>query len=446
MTKTSTIGVAIAALLATTHLAAAESNLLFVLDSSGSMWGQVDGVAKITTAKTVLNRLMGDLPKNTSAGLMVYGHREKSSCQDVQLIAPLGGAQSRATADALNGIKPLGKTPIAYALGEAQFAFDNAAPGASNNVVLISDGIETCDGDPCAVAARLASQNVNVKVHVVGFDIAAKDRKQLECIAEKGKGKYFSADSTEGFSEAVAEAVKIVAATQPPEPAPAPVAPPKPEPAKPLVFDDFDGESLKPDWEVLNEDPEAYIVENGKLLLVGGNTGHLKDGNVANIIRLKGELPKGDWVATIKFSMPYQTGRETPFLGIYDDKDNHIVAATNSWSYYEGIRGARSFLSGWKRSKGKDTSFDKVIWGGASGVAFAEQDAPNPILLRITKKGRTYTPAYKLEGMKQTEWIEHENLTTLRPTGNLAFGIFQSENVEGETPMSVDWFKIEALD
>ena len=444
MLKKSTLGVAMATLLAATSLARAESNLLFVLDSSGSMWGQVDGVAKMTTAKTVLKRLMGDLPQNTRAGLMVYGHRKKSSCTDVELVAKVGTAQSSTTLQRLEKIVPRGKTPIAYSLGEVRFAFDGTASDASNNVVLISDGIETCDGDPCAVAAELASENVNVKVHVVGFDIPDEDRAQLECIAEKGKGKYFAANSTDGFADAVTEAVKVVA--EAPKPEPEPVAePPKPAPEQPLIFDDFDGEALDPRWEVLNEDTDSYIVEDGKLLLVGMNNGHLTGGQVANIIRLKDKLPKGDWVATIKFSMPYQTGREAPFLALHADKDNHIATSTNAWSYYGGIRGARMYLSGWKRAKGKDTSFSKVIWGGASGEAFPEAAAPNPILLRITKKGRTYTPAYKLEGDKQTEWIEHEKLTSLRPKGNLAFGIFQAEKVDGETPMSVDWIKVEKL-
>ncbi len=215
--------------------------------------------------------------------------------------------------------------------------------------------------------------------------------------------------------------------------------------AEPLLLDEFDGDSLAAHWEVLNEDPDSYIVEDGQLLMIGSGAAHLKNGDVPNVIRLKTGLPKGDWVATIKFSAPYQTGVEAPFLAIYEDGDNQIVATTNSWSYYEAIRGARMYLSSWKRSKGKESSFGKVIWGGASGEAFSAEQAPNPILLRITKKGRTYTPAFKLEGMKQTEWIEHEKLTSLRPKGSLAIGIFQLKKVNGETPMAVDWFKIEAL-
>lgn len=215
--------------------------------------------------------------------------------------------------------------------------------------------------------------------------------------------------------------------------------------AEPLFMDEFDGDTLGSNWEVLNEDPDAYIVEDGAVLIIGSGGANLKTDPVPNIVRLKTALPDGDWVATIKFSVPYQTGREAPFLAIYEDKDNQIVGTTNSWSYYEGVRGARTYLSAWKRSGGKESSFHRVIWGGASGEAFSADEAPNPFYLRIVKKGRTYTPGYRLEGMNQTEWADQEALTVLRPKGGLAFGIYQAEAVKGETPMMVDWFKIEAL-
>ncbi len=215
--------------------------------------------------------------------------------------------------------------------------------------------------------------------------------------------------------------------------------------AEPLFVDEFDGDSLSSNWEVLNEDPDGYIVEDGKLLIIGTNAGKIANAPIPNIVRLKSDLPKGDWVATMKISVPYQTGREAPFLAIYQDKDNHIVASPYAHSYYGGVRGARVYMGSWKNVKGKHTSFARVIWGGAKGVAYNAEQAPNPILVRITKKGRKYTSAYKLEGMKQSDWISMEDLTSLRPKGKLAIGIYQHEKVNGETPMSVDWFKIEAL-
>jgi len=157
-------------------------------------------------------------------------------------------------------------------------------------------------------------------------------------------------------------------------------------------------------------------------------------------------MPKGDWVATIKYSMPYQTGRETPFLALYGDKDNFIGAYANAWSYYEHTRGSRLYLSSDKIVKGKGVNFSRVLWGGASGKPFTAEEAPNPFVLRITKKGRSYTAAVQIKQGAETSWVEDATITSIREPGSLSFGIYQSTKVKGETPMTVDWVKIESAD
>jgi len=441
MNKISIASMTAVMMLSATVSAQAKNNLLFVVDSSGSMWGQVDGVTKMTTAKQALTRLIGDLPASTNTGIMAYGHREKNSCDDVEMISPISPSSRQKADAALSLLSPLGKTPIAHALQQAGNELSRTNEGDTNHVVLISDGIETCGGDPCAVAARLAAQNINVKVHVVGFDIAAKYRAQLQCIADNGNGQYFSADSTQGFTQAVKSVVKVTAEPEPqPEPQP---EPPKPIEPEVLFFDDFSGDTLANHWEVQNPDDDAKTLADGELISIATGGAKLEQGNVKNIFKLNQELPKGNWVATMKFRMPYQTGRETPFLALYDNKDNHIAAFSNAWSYYDGTRGSRMYLSGQKMQKGKKTHFNKVIWGGASGQPFKMIDAPNPFILRITKKGRSYYPAVSFNVGGEQTWIEHEKITSLRLKGKLAFGIYQSEKVKGETPMYVDWVKIE---
>ena len=213
-----------------------------------------------------------------------------------------------------------------------------------------------------------------------------------------------------------------------------------------IFFDDFNGDSLSQSWEVLNEDQDSYIVEDGSLLTIATGGTNLTNGDVPNIFRLKQKLPKGDWVATMKFRMPYQTGRETPFLALYGDKDNHVAAFANSWSYYEHTRGARLYLSSGKVVKGKSTSFGNVLWGGAGGKPFTIEDAPNPFVLRITKKGHGYTAAVQIKKGAETTWVEHATVTSIRAPGSLAFGMYQATKVKGETPMTVDWVKIESDD
>ncbi len=431
------VGMTAILMMATTVSAQAKPNLLFVVDSSGSMWGQLQGVTKMVTAKQALTRLIGDLSADISTGIMAYGHRRKNACDDVEMISPISPTSRNSAAAALDTLSPLGKTPIAYALQRAGEVLSKTAPGDTNNIVLISDGIETCGGDPCAVAAQLAAQNINVKVHVVGFDIAKQYRAQLQCIADNGNGKYFSANSTQGFTEAIKSVVKVV---QAPKPAPEPVKQVEPEV---FFFDDFNRNTLGDQWTIQNRDDDATALADGELLSIASGGAQLEKGNVINIFKLTQDMPKGNWVATMKFRMPYQTGRETPFLAIYDNKDNHIAAFANAWSYYEGTRGSRMYLSGQKLQKGKKTQFNKVIWGGASGQPFKMTQAPNPFILRITKKGRSYYPSVGFKVGGELTWVEHEKITSLRLKGKLAFGIYQAQKVNGETPMYVDWVKIE---
>ncbi len=214
--------------------------------------------------------------------------------------------------------------------------------------------------------------------------------------------------------------------------------------AEGALLDEFDGEVLAEHWEILNPNADAFIVEDGNLLVIGSATNALDSGSTENVFRLTQPLPKGDWVATMKFSMDYQTGYEVPFLGVYDSNSDYVTSFAYARSYYEAIRGAQLFLGGQKMAKGEKKDFSRHIWGGASGVPFTSDTAPNPILLRLTKKGRSYIPAVKLEGIEGSEWIEHEKYTVLRQKGNLAFGIYLWQ-AGTESVMFVDWLKIEPV-
>ncbi len=127
--------------------------MLFILDGSNSMWGQIEGQAKITAAQGVLSNLLTDLPADTKVGLMVYGHRDKSSCDDIELVSAIGADTPDALAGKLKNLQPKGKTPIAGALNAAIKAFDRLE-GQNNHVVLVSDGIETCEGTPAPPPGR----------------------------------------------------------------------------------------------------------------------------------------------------------------------------------------------------------------------------------------------------------------------------------------------------
>jgi hypothetical protein len=148
--------------------------------------------------------------------VVVYGARSprtQNNCQDIEVLVPMGPPDSAALDAALRGGKPRGMTPIGGSLRRAADVLKNQ-PGKST-IVLVSDGTESCHGDPCQVAREVhEATGIDVKVHVVGLDVAQGERETLECVAQSGGGKYFAAQNEEQLRSALTEATE-------PEPAPA---------------------------------------------------------------------------------------------------------------------------------------------------------------------------------------------------------------------------------
>ncbi len=216
--------------------AATAPGVLFILDASGSMKAKIDNREKIVIAKEVMSNLLRDLPATIRVGLEVYGHHTKGDCNDIEVMAPVGQADKAALIQRIQAIDPKGMTPITQALQVAAEQLKTAEQ--ETTVVLVSDGEETCKGDPCAAVASLVQQGVKLKVHVVGFDVAEKEQQQLMCIAKAGNGRYFTAHNAEQLKDALTEVKQEVVKKVellPPPPVVAQTPPPPPAPEKKVV-------------------------------------------------------------------------------------------------------------------------------------------------------------------------------------------------------------------
>ena len=144
------------------------SAIYIIFDASGSMWGQLpDKSHKIVVAKEVVRDFDG-----ADLAMRVYGHRRKGDCTDSELVVPFGPSsevvpQVEAFMESLN---PTGKTPIAYSLRPLHDFGDR-----SGELILITDGLETCDDDPCALVREWKEKDVKINVHVAGFGIEEKE-------------------------------------------------------------------------------------------------------------------------------------------------------------------------------------------------------------------------------------------------------------------------------
>jgi Ca-activated chloride channel family protein len=200
--------------------------VMIVLDGSGSMWGQIDGTPKISIARDAIRELMAGWDPNLELGLSTYGYRRNGDCADIETLISVGQADPQAVVAAVEAIKPKGKTPLTEAVKQAAETLRYTEDAAT--VILISDGLETCDADPCAVATTLSEAGVAFRTHVIGFDLKKTEQEALRCLAENTGGVFIAAGDAASLQKALGEVVEatvteVKVKAEPPAPQPAAV-------------------------------------------------------------------------------------------------------------------------------------------------------------------------------------------------------------------------------
>lgn len=218
--KTTWAGAAILAALVQSA-SAQDVKAVIVMDGSGSMWGQIDGRLKLEIAKETLANVLEDFPKNRALGLLAYGHRRKGDCGDIELLVPPAPGTVPEVLGSANSMRFLGKTPLTEAVRQAALGLRSTEEAAT--VILITDGIETCAGDPCALGRELEASGVDFTAHVVGFGVSREEGAALSCLATETGGRYFEAGDAAGLSDALSQTI-----TSAPAPKAASALPPAP--------------------------------------------------------------------------------------------------------------------------------------------------------------------------------------------------------------------------
>jgi Mg-chelatase subunit ChlD len=190
---------------------APERNVMLIVDASGSMKKTVDGESRMAAAKRVLAQTLATMPADVRLGLLAYGHRKAKDCTDMELVSPIGAEDAATIADRIQKLNPKGETPIAASLEMAAKSFV-AFKGQANSIVLVTDGIEECKGDPCAAAAAIKAAGLDLKVDVVGFTLTAAQRKLIECVATETGGTYYDAKNGAALSAALTTVAKAAVA------------------------------------------------------------------------------------------------------------------------------------------------------------------------------------------------------------------------------------------
>jgi Ca-activated chloride channel homolog len=183
-----------------------KTRILFVLDGSGSMnatWS--NDLSRMDVAKGILARLVDSLRVNPNLelALRVYGHRysrQANNCTDSKLEIPFGIRNHNAIIDKIKEIVPKGTTPITYSVLQAANDFP-INPGYRNILILITDGVESCGGDPCSVSLELQRKGVFLRPYIIGLGV--QGGKALECM-----GKYIDSQDATTFNKVLNETIE----------------------------------------------------------------------------------------------------------------------------------------------------------------------------------------------------------------------------------------------
>lgn len=180
-----------------------KTRILFLLDASGSMLAEMEESNRWSVAVTLLSRMVDSLRsvKDVELGLRVFGHNKPNAmrdCHDTKLEVPFAPFNHKSFRKTLRSIKPLGFTSITQSLLATEEDFPND-PTARNVVIIITDGVEECPGDPCKVSKLLQKKGILLRPFIVGLGTDAEDfRKSYSCA-----GKYYNAEGIDQFHKVI---------------------------------------------------------------------------------------------------------------------------------------------------------------------------------------------------------------------------------------------------
>ena len=165
------------------------------------MYGRWESGAKIDVAQRLMGQMLDSLQGiqadgNFQLALRVYGHQKPvppQDCSDTRLEVPFGNGNIYKIKRVLKTIKPKGTTPIAGSLMKSENDFP-PCEDCRNIIILITDGVEACDGDPCIVSKRLQKKGIILKPFVIGIGLEDDFKDSFECV-----GTYFDASDENTF-------------------------------------------------------------------------------------------------------------------------------------------------------------------------------------------------------------------------------------------------------
>jgi Ca-activated chloride channel family protein len=194
----------------TANQPAVKTRILFVLDASGSMTNTWGNGNRFRASKTIISGLVDSLQKipNLEMGLRVFGSMSPlnaNDCKDTKLEAPIRANNAATIKLKLTNLKANGITPIAYALEQSANDFVYSGEGYRNILILITDGIESCDGNACEISKKLQAKGIFLQPFIIGLGLTKEAALTFECV-----GRYDDAQDEIGFKKSLKSVMNTV--------------------------------------------------------------------------------------------------------------------------------------------------------------------------------------------------------------------------------------------
>ncbi|MCZ4346342.1 VWA domain-containing protein [Devosia neptuniae] len=359
---------------------------VIVMDGSGSMWGQIDGRPKLEIARETVGKVLAQIPAEQEIGLLAYGHRRKGDCGDIELVVEPAAGTGGLITDKVNGMRFLGKTPLSQAVLVAAESLRYGEEAAT--VVLVTDGIETCQADPCALGMELEANGLDFTTHVIGFGLSQEEGAQVACLAENTGGRYFEAGNADALIDALSQTVLSdgPAAKQAPVPTPkASLDGPEAAAITTEINVDWTGPDAVEDYLEIVPATETAATSGSR------NYAYTKDGSPAKLIV---PADQGDYL--IRYIWQGPNGREVIATAPLTVKDSEFAISLPPGP----IQAGSVIAVDWKGPNGPldYLAIRTEASTEAADITYAYTGDTNPLEMVTPNEPGTYSVLYIVEG------------------------------------------------
>ncbi len=216
-------GVCFAGLPAPAH---AQNETVLILDHANSMWSRMGGNQKIKLVRSAIAPLLRDEEGKLNLGVVTFGANKPKSC-DIDTVKPIGPIKPAADMKAIEDANPKGSAAVAASLTAASKLFKTE--NGARSIILISDSMDECKADPCAVAAELKERSPRTIIHFIALGENSEETlSELACISEQTGGVFLTAQNEAELTEGLQKTLQLAAlgASEDPDGVPTPIVPP----------------------------------------------------------------------------------------------------------------------------------------------------------------------------------------------------------------------------